>query len=188
MHSVFRRTAHAVTTFHPFARLRSPEERFGVVALALMLLFAMSQGLLAHGFTVGALEIGHPWSRATPAGARVAAGYLRVKNTGTEPDRLVAATGEIAGKTEIHEMSVNAEGVMTMRPVAGGIEIPAGSEVELKPGSFHIMFMDLNRSATEGEVFKGTLTFEKAGTVDVEFAVEAAGGETGHDGHGDHGG
>jgi copper(I)-binding protein len=93
-------------------------------------------------------------------------------------------TSPIAAKAESHQMSVNAEGVMTMRPVEGGIEIPAGSEVELKPGSFHIMFMELNQPTKEGVKFPGTLTFEKAGTVDVEFAVDAKAGEPDHSAHG----
>ena len=90
------------------------------------------------------------------------------------------ATGEIAGRVEIHEMAVDDKGVMTMRPLADGLEIPAGGKAELKPGGFHIM----EHGVKEGDVFKGTLTFEKAGTVDVEYAVEAIGGKSGHDGHG----
>ena len=63
---------------------RSFEERLGIAVFAVMLLFASTHALLAHGFKAGELEIGHPWSRATPAGAKVAAGYLTVKNNGSE--------------------------------------------------------------------------------------------------------
>ena len=71
----------------------------------------------------------------------------------------------------------------------GTIEIPAGGEVELKPGSFHIMFMDLTGTPSKGVKFPGTLTFEKAGTVEVEFAVDAmSGGEADHSEHNKHGG
>lgn len=169
---------------HLLSRFPSFEVRFGIVAFTILLLFAVSHAALAHEFKVGEIEIIHPWSRATPDGAKVAAGYLKLKNDGVEPDRLVSATGEIAGKTEIHEMAVDADGVMTMRPVPGGLEVPAGGEVELKPGSFHIMFMDLKQGAKEGVNFKGTLTFEKAGTVEVEFAVDKMGGETDQHSHG----
>ncbi|MBX3580462.1 MAG: copper chaperone PCu(A)C [Rhizobiaceae bacterium] len=151
-------------------------------ALAMALGLAFAGGAVAHEFTLGTLEIDHPWSRATLPGAKVAAGYLTVKNNGAEADRLVAVTGAIAEKTEIHEMAVN-DGVMTMRPLAGGLEIPAGGEVKLVPGSFHIMFMGLKEPAVEGQKFKGTLTFEKAGTVEVEFAVDKAGGGD-HSAHG----
>lgn len=149
--------------------------RRAVLGLATTLLLIPAAGW-AHGFTIGALEIGHPWSRATLPGAKVAAGYLTVKNNGTEPDRLIAVTGEISGKAEIHEMAVT-DGVMTMRPLADGIEIPAGGEVKLEPGSYHIMFMELEAPAVEGEKFAGTLTFEKAGAVAVEFVVEKRGGD-----------
>ena len=130
----------------------------------------------AHEYKAGQITIGHPWSRATPAGAKVAAGYLTLKNEGSEPDRLVGASAAIAGKGEIHEMKVDAAGVMTMRPVEGGVALPPGAEVALEPGGFHLMFMDLKAPAVQGQKFKGTLTFEKAGTVEVEYAVEGVGG------------
>lgn len=171
----------------PVARLRSFEERLGLAVFALLFLVASSHALFAHGFKAGDIEIRHPWSRATPAGAKVAAGYLKLENKGTTPDRLIGVTAGIAGKAEIHEMAVDSAGVMTMRPLEGGVEIPAGGTVELKPGSFHIMFLDAKRSLTEGESFPGTLTFEKAGTVNVEFVVEAMGGKVDHD-HGANGG
>lgn len=180
--------ARVTLNTYPFIRFRSLEERLGIVGFALMLLFVLCQPLLAHDFKVGDIEIDHPWSRATPEGAKVAAGYVVIKNHGSAADRLVSATGEIAGRTEIHEMAVDAQGVMTMRPLGGGLEIPADGQVELKPGSFHIMFLDLQRGAKEGETFKGMLTFEKAGSVEVEYTVQAIGGEAGHSGHGhDHG-
>lgn len=172
---------------HP-SRFRSVEDHLGLLALSLLLVLLLCQSLWAHGFKVGDLEIGHPWSRATPAGAKVAAGYLTIKNNGTSADRLISVTGVIAGKAEIHEMSVDANGVMTMRPLADGLEIPAGGEVALKPGSAHIMFMDLKQPAKEGERFKGTLTFEKAGTVDVEFAVDKMAGAAEEPAHAGHGG
>lgn len=159
-------------------------ERSGIIALAAVLLLATMQGLSAHEFKAGTMDIGHPAARATPAGAKVAAGYLKLKNEGTEADRLISVTSEISEKAEIHEMSVDANGVMTMRGLPNGVEIPAGELVELKPGSYHIMFMNISRPLKEGEKFKGSLTFEKAGTVEVEFAVEAMGKSTDHNAHG----
>lgn len=154
--------------------------RRAVFGLAATLLLAPAA--IAHEYKLGTLDIGHPWSRATLPGAKVAAGYLTVKNSGSEPDRLIAVSAGIAGKGEIHEMTVK-DGVMTMRPVADGIEIPAGGEVKLEPGSYHIMFMELKEPAVEGVKFPGTLTFEKAGTVDVEFSVEKPGGKADHSAH-----
>jgi periplasmic copper chaperone A len=125
-------------------------------------------------FKAGSLQIDHPWSRATPTGAKVAAGYLTIKNTGTAPDRLTGGTSPAAGKVEIHEMSMD-KGVMKMRPVPEGVEIKPGQSVELKPSSFHLMIMDLKQPIERGKPFKASLTFEKAGPVEVEFEVVAPG-------------
>ena len=73
-------------------------------------------------------------------------------------------------------------GVMKMRELKNGLEIPPGATVELKPGSYHIMMMNLSRPLAKGEKVKGSLTFEKAGKVDVEFAVEAIGGSAARSG------
>ena len=146
--------------------------RLASVTVALLVL---ASAALAHDFKAGPLEIDHPWSRATPKGANVAGGYLKITNTGTTPDRLVGGATEVAKRFEIHEMSMDG-GVMRMRELKDGLEIPAGKTVELKPGSYHIMMMNLSRPLTKGDRLKGSLTFEKAGKVDIEFTVEAIGG------------
>ena len=168
------------TSFRAFARPLSRR-----AALALGLALTLVPPLAAHEFKAGAITIGHPWSRATPQGAKVAAGYLKLTNTGTEPDRLLSATAEIAGKTEIHQMSVDAKGVMTMRALTDGVELAPGATVALEPGSYHLMFQDLKSSPIEGTPFKGTLTFEKAGTVDVTYVVQPIGGTAKDGGMGD---
>ncbi|MBN9029861.1 MAG: copper chaperone PCu(A)C [Rhizobiales bacterium] len=160
--------------------VRSAALRGAIAGLALI---AAMPAAIAHEFKVGDIEIVHPWSRATPPGAKVAAGYATITNNGSTPDKLVAVTGEISDKGEIHEMAVDGNGVMTMRPVEGGIEIPAGGTVELKPGAFHIMFKELKRLPKQGEKFKGTMTFEKAGEVAVEYAVDKMGGDNSHNDH-----
>lgn len=149
--------------------------------------FTMIPAAMAHEFMAGDLQLVHPWSRETPHGAKVAAGYVKIVNHGKEADRLLAVTSEISDRAEIHEMAVDDKGVMTMRPV-DGLEISAGETVELKPGGYHIMFLDLKDARKKGEKFAGTLTFEKAGTVNVEFAVDAMGGTAGHGDHSKHGG
>ena len=169
-----RHAAHAASLL--FTRLRSFEERLGIAVFAFALLFAGLHGALAHEFKLGDLEIDHPWSRATPPGAQVAGGYMTIINHGSDADRLVSISSDISGKAEVHAMTVK-DGVMTMRPVEGGLEIPAGATVALKPGAFHVMFLDLKTPPQQGKTFPATLTFEKAGSVDVEFAVEGMGGQ-----------
>lgn len=128
---------------------------------------------LAHGFSVGELKIGHPWAKPTIAGAKVGGGFLKVTNEGNEDDRLVSITvsPDIAATAQLHEMKMEND-VMKMRQLENGITVPAGQTVELKPGALHVMFMDIARPFADGEKIKATLTFEKAGTVDVEFNVE----------------
>jgi copper(I)-binding protein len=143
-----------------------------LVAAALLL---CAPAALAHDYEAGAIAIDHVWARATPGGAKVAAGYFTLTNTGTTPDRLIAATSAVAGRVELHDMSV-VDGVMRMRPVKDGIELKPGQTVEFESSSFHVMMLDLKAPLKQGERIKGTLTFEKAGPVEVEFAVEGIGG------------
>lgn len=158
-----------------------------ILSLAFAGLFAVvaASAALAHGYKLGALEIGHPWSRATPGNAPTGAGYLTVTNKGGSADRLIAAETPAADKTELHLMQVK-DGVMTMREVDGGIEIPPGETVTLAPGGLHIMMMGLKDKLVEGAKVPLKLTFEKAGSVDVELKVEAIGymGPGAQKGHG----
>lgn len=139
-----------------------------------MTVLASQTPVLAHGVEIGSLKIGHPWTRATPKGADVAGGFMSIANTGSTDDRLIAVSVSGIKRVEIHEMSMD-NGVMKMRPLADGLVLPAGKTIILKPGSFHVMMMGLSAPFIEGDYIKGTLTFEKAGTVDIEFAVEAQG-------------
>ena len=131
----------------------------------------------AHDFKAGPLKIGHPWSRATPAGAKVGGGYLSIENTGTTADRLVSVSVPFAARSEIHEMAVK-DGIMTMRPLDKGVEVPAGAKVEFKPGGYHIMFMGLKAPIAKDSQIPVTLVFEKAGSIDIELKAEAIGAAT----------
>jgi len=145
------------------------------VLVSALLLAAMASAS-AHDYKVGSLEIDHPWSRATPKGASVAGGYMKITNTGSTPDRLIGGATEAARKFEIHEMKVDG-GVMKMRELTNGLEIPPGGTIELKPGSLHVMMTGVTRPFVKGERVKASLTFEKAGKVDIEFIVDAVGGD-----------
>ena len=132
----------------------------------------------AEDVTVGTLKISAPWARATPKGASVGGGYMTITNTGTVPDRLIGGTTDIAKGFEVHEMKMEG-GVMKMRPVAGGLEIKPGQTVTLDPSGYHVMLMGLKKQLMQGEHFKATLQFAKAGKVDVDFVVEGIGAKTG---------
>ncbi len=132
------------------------------------------------------IQIDQPWSRATPGGTTVAGGYVKLTNTGKEPDRLIGGTFARAKSVEVHIMT-SEMGVMKMRQMTEGVELPPGVPVELKPGGLHLMMLGLSEGLKPGETVKGTLAFEKAGSVDVEFVIAPLGADApaaaSHEGH-----
>jgi copper(I)-binding protein len=151
--------------------------RFRVLTLLALLL--MASPAWAHDYKLGALEIGHPWSRATPSTAPTGAGYLSVKNTGATPDRLVSVSSPAAGAVQVHDMKMDGS-VMRMRELESPLEIKPGETVTLAPGGMHLMMMGLKEPLKQGERVPLTLVFEKAGKIDVELAVEAMGATPQH--------
>jgi copper(I)-binding protein len=144
-------------------------------ALTLASLFSLTDAIAHDTATkIGDLVIEQPWSRQSPMAADVAAGFLKITNQGQEDDRLIKAETAISAMTQLHDMKMDGD-VMKMFELPEGIPIPAGSTVELKPKSLHLMFMGLAKPPVEGEHFTATLTFEKAGTVEVQFDVMAPG-------------
>lgn len=134
----------------------------------------------AHEFQLGDLLIEHPWTRATPKAADVAAGFMKIINRGSAPDRLIGVSSPISDMGQIHTMVIEND-VMKMQELKDGLEIPAGATVELKPKSFHVMFMGLRQELEEGEIIEAELVFEKAGPVKIELTVEAMGAQDGMD-------
>lgn len=118
----------------------------------------------------GDLVVTQAWSRATPAGAKVASGYLTIENKGTAPDRLLGGSSDGAAKVEVHEMATR-DGVMTMRELEGGLAIAPGTTVKLTPGGYHLMLTDIKKPLKQGDTVIVTLNFEKAGKKDVTFSV-----------------
>jgi copper(I)-binding protein len=152
-------------------------EAVRLTAFALFALAAMCAGQAsAQQVKAGDLVIDHAWSRATPAGAQVGAGYLTIENRGVTPDKLIGASTPAAAKAVVHEMAMD-NGVTTMRPVQGGLSIPPGQSITLAPSGLHIMLMELKAPFKEGDKVPLTLQFEKAGTVDVMLDVQAIGAQ-----------
>lgn len=126
---------------------------------------------------VGDIMLTGAWTRATPPRARAGGGYLTVKNNGAEADRLVSGKSDVAKRTEIHEMAI-VNDVMKMRKLDDGVEIPAGGTLQLKPGSYHVMFIGLKDGLVEGTVVDVTLTFQKAGDVAIKMPVAKVGAKS----------
>lgn len=136
--------------------------------MRILMLLALSLALPAWA----QVSVETPWSRATPPGAKIGVGFLRLKNAGAA-DRVVGAASPAAGRVEMH-VTTREGNVMKMRQV-DSFEIPAGGTFELKPGGAHLMLMDLRRPLKQGETLPLTLQLEKGGELNVELKVEALG-------------
>lgn len=139
-----------------------------VCLLAIGLLFAPT--LAAQEFQSGAIRVLTPWSRATPESSKVAGGFMTLVNTGKTSDRLIGGSTAVSRSLEIHEMHI-VNGIMMMRQINPGIALKPGARVVLKPFSHHLMMMDLKQPLRPGDKIKGTLVFEKAGVLPIEYDV-----------------
>lgn len=131
-----------------------------------------------YHFTVAAadasdISLEHVWARASAGNATTGAAYLTVTDNGS-PDRLVGVSTPVAAMAELHE-TINDNGVMKMRPVAG-IALKSGKPVTFMPGGYHVMLMGLKAPLKAGDSFPLTLTFEHAQPITVTAHVEAVGG------------
>ena len=163
------------------ARIYSPRLVIGLLLLSSLILVACNLG----GPAGPKIEIENVWARPSRIGMNMGQGqsmgqgamgatsaiYMTVVNKGRESDRLVSASSDVAKHVELHQ-SIREGDVMRMQPVEGGIEVPAKGKVELKPGGYHIMLIDLTRELKPGDRFTVTLTFEKSGTRTLEVEVK----------------
>jgi copper(I)-binding protein len=122
--------------------------------------------------SVGDLRVERPWSRVTPPGTPVGAGYMTIVNTATESDRLIAAESPAAGRVQIHR-SVKKDGQSSMVHQKDGVVVPPDGRIEFSPGGYHLMLMQLGGPLEEGDRIPVTLHFERAGAVEVELVVRA---------------
>jgi len=144
------------------------------VAAGPLLLALAAVPAVAADYDVGSIHISQPWARATPKGAAAGAGYMTITNKGTTPDRLSCVSDDASAQCQVHSMTMEG-GVMKMRPVVGGLEIKPGETITLKPGGYHVMFVDLKHPLEQGKSVEAELKFEKAGTVKVDYPIAAIG-------------
>ena len=152
----------------PLARvaLRGSRELVGVIGCAVMLVL---HGMVSAG--AADIVVSKAWSPATPKGAEVAAGYLRIENHGNRADTLLSVSTPVAGKVEIHQMA-EADGIMTMRPMEKEAStIPPNGKLVFAPGGNHLMFLQLKAPFSEGEKIPVSLDFERAGKINTSLDV-----------------
>ena len=144
-----------------------------LIVMALSLLIAFGAKLAkAESVAVANITIADPYTRATVPGQKAAGGFLIIQNNaGT--DRLLSASSPFAASVQIHEMKMDGN-VMQMRQL-DGLDVPANGKVELKPGSYHLMLTGLKSQLKSGDVVTIELKFQKAGTIIVNFPVQAMG-------------
>lgn len=134
----------------------------------------------------GKLKIEDPYARATVPAQKAGGAFVKIKNTGAA-DKLIAVSSPVAKEMQLHTMSMEGN-VMKMREVKA-IDIPANGSVELQPGGFHLMLIDLKSQLKAGDQIPVKLKFEKAGELEVKFQVKdmrPAHGQPGHDHSKDH--
>lgn len=122
-----------------------------------------------------AIKIEGAYTRATAPGQQVAGGFMKIDNKGNAADQLLSASSPAAGEVQLHEMAMDGN-VMRMRQVKD-IAVPAGGSVELKPGGYHLMFMNLKGPFAAGQTVPVKLKFAKAGEVEVKMPVNAMGAQ-----------
>lgn len=137
--------------------------------------------LAAHEYRAGDILIDHPFAYATPPGAKAGGGYMTVTNDGEAPDRLIGVRADVP-RVSLHETR-EAGGIARMLPV-DSVEIPPGRDVTFEQGGLHVMFMGLEAPLEEGDEVPTTLIFERAGEIEVIFAIEAREGAGDHADHG----
>lgn len=133
----------------------------------------LSSQVSAQAVKVDAVSISNAYTRATVPGQQVAGGFLTIENKGNSADQLVSASSPAAGEVQLHEMAMEGN-VMKMRQVKD-IAVPAGGSVDLKPGGYHLMFLNLKGPFVAGETIPVKLKFAKAGEIEAKFPVNAAG-------------
>ena len=118
---------------------------------------------------IAQITIADGWSRATAPGAKIAAGYMTIRNAGKSADKLIAASSPAAEKVETH-VTVKEADIFRMREVKG-YDIPAGGSFELKPGGAHLMLVNVKAPLKEGDKVPLTLRFQRAGEIKTELHV-----------------
>jgi copper(I)-binding protein len=146
---------------------------------AVLALFAAAAPLAAKDYVQRTMRVEHPSARPTPPGARTGGVYFTLHNAGGEPDRLVRVASPVADSAELHVMTMDGN-VMRMRAVPA-IDVPAGARVALGSGGYHVMLVGLHRPLVAGASVPLTLTFERAGSIEVTADVEPAAAATAHD-------
>lgn len=132
---------------------------------------AVAATLLLSTSAFAEIMVKDAYIRSSTPSSPTGAAFMMLMNSGSSDDRLVAASSDVAGRVELHTHIEDANGVMKMTEIEGGIVVPAGEMAVLKRGGMHVMFMGLKQPLEQGAEIELTLTFENAGEVNIKVPV-----------------
>ena len=129
---------------------------------------ALIVGLVCTSAYAQSVDVKGAWARTAVPGQKATGAFMTL--TAKDGARLVSASSPVAGVTEVHEMKMDGD-VMKMRAVPGGLDLPAGKTVELKPGGYHVMLMDLKAALPKDTTVPLTLVFKDAKGVESKMEL-----------------
>jgi copper(I)-binding protein len=129
----------------------------------------IAAALLAGMAHAQSVDVKDAWVRTSVPGQKATGAYMKL--TAKDGANLVAASSPVAGVTEVHEMKMEGD-IMKMKAVAGGVVLPAGKTVELKPGGYHLMLMDLKAALPKDSTIPLTLVFKDAKGVESRLELK----------------
>ncbi|WP_166268988.1 copper chaperone PCu(A)C [Marinobacter caseinilyticus] len=147
--------------------MKHPHRLFLMTCLNLLIALPVS----AHDYRQGDISVAHPWTRPTPPGVPMAVGYMVITNHSDQPMVLVSAQSSMATRVSLHESQMQA-GVMRMQALDNGLTIPAGSQVELKPHSYHLMLENIAAQLKPGTRVPLILKFSQGSEIALELSVD----------------
>ncbi len=145
----------------------------GYLASIVLLVLLSGGSVYAQTSAQNTIVVERPWARATPAGARTGVVYVTLINNGSAGDSLLGAATPVADQVQFHS-ATEENGVSRMREMRT-VDVTPGARVTFSPGGLHIMMVGMKQPLKEGQAFPLTLTFEKAGKIDVTVPVEKVG-------------
>lgn len=140
--------------------------------LKTLLSAALLTGLLTSTAAWAEIMVKDAYVRSSTPNSKTGAAFMMLMNRSDADDRLISASSDISKRVELHTHIEDENGVMKMTELEDGMAIPAGGMHHMKRGGDHVMFMGLNESLVQGEEITVTLTFEKAGDVEVTIPVD----------------
>lgn len=141
-----------------------------LVAIAVIASLFSLNGAVAQEAKKTVMVVEAPWARASHAGVKTAGGYVHLMNNGDKDDFLVAVKSPVAAKIQLHKMSL-VNNIMKCKLLQHPILVKAHSDFTLKPGAYHIMFMDLKKPLVKGETFPAVFFFKHSAPVNANFVV-----------------